>query len=112
MELEHEADVPVAEGHERRVVGAGHVDVAHANRAGVGAIEAAEHVQERALAHARRAHDRHHLAEADGDLEIAQHVEPVAGAGVVLLHAARDEERRHSWRRPSAGSSRAACRDG
>ena len=44
-----------------------------ATRARVDAIEAAEHVQQRALPDARRADDRHHLARLDLQIEIAQH---------------------------------------
>ena len=39
----------------------------------IDAIEAAQHVQQRALPDAGRADDRHHLARLDRQIEIAQH---------------------------------------
>ena len=78
MKLKHEADVPVAKRDQLGIGDARQVDVADAHFPAVGPIESAEHVQERALPDAGRAHDRHHLALLDGEIEIAQHVQPAA----------------------------------
>ena len=53
VELEDEPDVPVPERHHLAVAHAVQRRVADADRAGVGVVEAAEQVQQRALAHAR-----------------------------------------------------------
>ena len=78
MELEHEADVPVAE--RRQLVGrhAREVGVADRARAGVERVEPAEHVQQRALADAGRADDRDHLAPFDASA--TARAAPAAGA--------------------------------
>ena len=80
MKLEHEADVAVAKRDARFVVHRRDLVLADADLAAVDRVEAAEHVQQRALPHARRAHDRDHLALLDGQIEIAQHVQALAGA--------------------------------
>ena len=54
--------------------------------AGVGAVEAAEHVQERRLARPRRAHDRQVLAAVDGLGHVHERVDALVADGV----AARD----------------------
>ena len=51
---------------------------------GVRRIEPAEDVQQRALPDSRRAHDGHHLALLDRDVETLEHLE-LAGAGLVAL---------------------------
>ena len=56
-------------------------------RAAIGAIQPAQQVQERALADARRADDRDHLARVDLQIEIAEHDERASG-DVVALHDA------------------------
>ena len=88
MELEDEADVAVAKRDPRLVVHRRNLVIADADLAAVDGVEAAEHVQQRALAHARRAHDRDHLALLDGQVEIAQHVQPLVGRRVELVEAA------------------------
>jgi hypothetical protein len=50
-------------------------------------------VQQSALPHSRRAHDRHHLALLDGEIEIAQDVQPLARGGVELVEAGDGDER-------------------
>ena len=74
MELEDEADVAVAEARPPRRPAAPSARRRRSTiAAGVGAIEPAEHVQQRALADAGRADNRHHLAGLDRQVEIAQH---------------------------------------
>jgi hypothetical protein len=73
----------------------------------------AEDVQQRALAHARRADHRDHLALGDGQVEIVQHVQPAARGRVGLCQTSHLDQRHVYWfLRASAGSMRAACRDG
>src|SRR4029079_7698161 len=89
------------------------VVLAHPHLAAVDRIEAAEHVQQRALADAGGAHDRHHLAALDRQVEVAQHVQPLRGGSVVLVEPRDGDERHHySYLNAWAGSSRAACREG
>ena len=88
MELEHEADLSVAERDDlligqRRDLGARDRDGSL-----VDAIETAEHVQQRALSDARRADDRDHLARVDLQIEIAQHDERTSGDVVAFDDAA------------------------
>ena len=71
------------------------------DRARVGAIEAAEHVQQRALADARRADDRDHLAGLDREIQVAQHGQPRGADGVALGDAAGFEKRHASLKSKS-----------
>ena len=52
MELEHEADVAIAECHHLRIRQHRQVDAVDRNRALIDAIETAEHVEQRAFSHA------------------------------------------------------------
>ena len=52
MELKHEPDLPVAEGHDAVVGQRGELDVADRDLALIDAIESAEHVKQRALSDA------------------------------------------------------------
>ena len=88
MELEHEADLSVAERDDlligqRRDLGARDGDGSL-----VDAIQTAEHVQQRALSDARRTDDRDHLARVDLQIEIAQHDERTSGDVVAFDDAA------------------------
>ena len=67
--------------------------LADADLAGIRRVEPAEHVQQRALAHARCAHDGQHLPLRHRQLEIAQHVKPVAGDVIRLVEPAHSDER-------------------
>ena len=91
VELEHEADVTVAEGDERVARHRAEVRVADANRSAVDRVEPAEDVQQRALADARGADDRHHLARLDEEIEAAQHRQRRRPHGVALVDAGRGE---------------------
>src|SRR5204862_3539694 len=66
-----------------------------AHRSAVDAIEPAKRVQQRALPYAGRADDGEHLAVLDGEVEIAQHVNPLR-AHLVILVEAFDTDERHS----------------
>ena len=94
MELEHEADVRDCETRrDRASAHRGDAVVADADRAGVRAIEAAQQVQQRALADAGGAHDRDHLAALDREDEIAQHLQPPVGDRVGLGEAGGSDKR-------------------
>ena len=80
VKLEHEADVAVAERHELGIRQRRQLVLVDDDRALLGAIEPAKHVQQRALADARCADDRDHLARARRQVEIAQHVRSSATA--------------------------------
>ena len=111
MELEDEADAVVAE--------AGQVLLAHRegvlsleqHRPGGRRIERADHVQERALAHAAGADERGHLAGLEAEAGAAQDVDLLLAQPVRFVHAARFDERSHrghSSRSPSTGERRLA----
>ena len=85
VELEHEPDMPVAKRDPRLVVHRRDAVFADRDVAAVDRIQAAEHVQQRALPHSGRAHDRDHLALLDGQVEIAQDVQALARGGVELV---------------------------
>ncbi len=113
VKLEHEADVAVAERHARLVAHLIDARLADADLAGIERVEAAEHVQQRALADAGRPDNGQHLAGLDGEIEPAQHVDPRARR-LVRLDEAGDLDERHGYscRSASAGSSLPACRAG
>ena len=89
MELEDEPDVPVAKLHERGVVHLRQRLSRHHDRARAGTIEAAQQVQQRALADARRADDGHHLPRLHVEIEIAQHVNALRCRPDSVLFSAR-----------------------
>ena len=93
MELEHEADVAIAEGDE---IGVGHLGdavIADVDGAGIRAIQAAQQMQQRALADAGGAHDRDHLAALHREREIAQHLQATVGDRVGLGDAGGSDKR-------------------
>src|SRR5688500_19271526 len=73
MELEHEADLLVAEPRELFVAQAGEVHAADGDEAAGRTIERAEDVQQRALPGAARADDGHHLTLLHGDGDAIEH---------------------------------------
>ncbi len=87
MELKDEADVAVAKLHERGIVERPEIGVGNDDLSRVGAVEAAEQVQQRALANARRADDRDHLAVGDVQFEIAEHVDALRTQLIDLVEA-------------------------
>jgi len=93
MELKHEADVTVSKRHDVIVGHRRDVGVADRDRAAIHAIQPAQHVQQRALPHARRADDRDHLAGIDLEIEIAEDGERRRADRVALHDAASFEER-------------------
>ena len=93
VELEHEADVLVPEGHASCVVHGGQLHVAHLHQAAIGGVEAAEHVQQGALPHPRGADNGHHLATCHLDRQITDDMERVPGHLVGLLQSAGDQQR-------------------
>src|SRR5262245_21331472 len=95
VELKDEADVPVAELDERRIRQRQQRSLPHLDRSGIRPIEPAQQVQERALANARRADERHHLASLNVEIDVAQHVQSGA-PGLVGLVQAADAYERHS----------------
>ena len=72
MELEHEADLLVAEGVQLPRGAGEHVAVAHAYRPGRGAVQGAEAVQEGGLAGARLPEDGDPLARLQHEVDPAE----------------------------------------
>ena len=105
VELEDEADVLVPEGRQRFVCHGADVRIADPDGPGIGAIEAAQQVQQRALAHTGRADHRHHLAALDGQIEIAQHVQPLRADLIALVDVAGGEKG-HAGFRPRTSDCR------
>ena len=89
--LEDEADAAIAQLGATVRVEAPHVDAVEQVGAGGGPIEAAEDVEQRRLAGARRPHDRHQLAGADGEGDAPQRLDRLLGAlqHVALAHVAQ-----------------------
>ena len=112
MELEHEADVPIAEGHHLGIRQRADLGVADADGAAVDRVEAAHDVQERALPHSRGADDRDHLAAIERQVDAFEHRQLGAPDRVALRDAGDVDERHHWYRNACAGSSFDACRDG
>ena len=94
VQLEDEPHVTVAERHERCVGQPRHVAVGDADRSRVRTVEPPEQVQQGALAHARGAHDRDHVAGLDLEIEPAQDVNRLR-AHLVALDQGRDRDERH-----------------
>ena len=116
--LEDEAHAAVAEGGggalgKRRRVFPGEVE-----RTGLRPVEEAEHLEERGLAHAAPAHDRHHLPGGGVEVEPPENRDP-GGAGAETAHQPPGPEERanpvaggHWKRRASVITSAAARRAG
>src|SRR5262249_36246375 len=94
VELKDEADVAVAELHQRVVVERGEVGVGEMNRPRVGAVQPAQQMQQRALADAGRTDDRHHLSMRDAKIQISEHVN-VLGSDTIRLVEPRDVDESH-----------------
>jgi hypothetical protein len=77
MELEDEPDLLVAKDREGVVVEAGNLVPRNVDGAGVGPVEQAEQVKQRALAAARRAHDRVDVARMKLEGNAVEHMHPV-----------------------------------
>src|SRR4030095_4299356 len=71
------------------------VDAVERVAAGARAVETAEDVEQRGLAGARRAHDRHELAPADGERDAAQRLDGALRSVevVALADVAQDDHR-------------------
>jgi len=87
VELEHEAHMPVAERDDVGVAHPGELGAVDGNAALIDAIEAAQHVQQRAFPHAGGTDNRHHLARVHGQIEIAKHGQRTAADRVALDEA-------------------------
>jgi len=92
VELKDEPDVLVSERRERLIRHASKVGIADADRPRIGAIEPPKQVQQRALAHTGGADNRYHLAALDGQIEAAQHMQPLASDVVTLVDVGGDEK--------------------
>jgi hypothetical protein len=86
-ELEHEADVPAAQQRAFPFAEGGDVDAAHLEAAGLGAVDAADQVEQGGFARAAAAHQRHRLAGGDFQRGIRQHVVPAARFGIAVAYA-------------------------
>jgi hypothetical protein len=82
--LEHEADVAGAPRRQFAAVEPREVDVADQDRAAVGVVEAADEVEQRRLAGARRAHQRVERAAGHRQVELVEHAQRFAGPLVGL----------------------------
>ena len=85
MELEDEAHLGVAKRHARLIGHGAEIVTVYGDAARVGAIEAAQQVQQRALADAARADDGQHLPALDDQIEIAEHVDVLRADAVALV---------------------------
>jgi hypothetical protein len=124
MELEHEPDVSVPKLDHVGIAHRRDLSIRHVDGTGVRSIEGAEQVQQRALANARCADDRQHLALRHLEIEIAEHVNALAadderfvesgdvykGHGRLVIR--RVDTQHYSNRRACTGSRRDAWRDG
>jgi hypothetical protein len=93
VELVHEAERLVAQPPALGVGERGHRAAENLHLAAGGRIQSAEQVEQRALARARRADDRDHLARRDGHVHAQQHPHRHAGVAVRLLQPAAGEDR-------------------
>src|SRR5213594_2530354 len=110
VELEDEPDLTVAELRQRLIVHGEHIVPVEAHGAAGRPIQRSQNVQEGRLADAGRADDGHQLAALDLQAHALQHVDLalVQLEGFVEV----DGRNHHSYRKASAGSRRAACRQG
>ena len=93
-ELVHEADVGATKQCARRLAERGHLEPIDVHRAAVGAIDAADQVEERRFARAAAAHDRDALT--GGDLRV-EPVENAVDALTLAEVAAKLADTHHIW---------------
>ena len=94
VELEHEADVAAAVRGERRFVGARQIGVAVQHLAARRHVEAAEDVEQRRLAGARRPQQHDELSFVERQADLAQRVHVDLAHAIDLGELANIEERR------------------
>src|SRR6185503_1070140 len=114
MELEDEADRPVSEPPQLRLVPAVHRLSRNHYVPARRPVEGTEDVHQRALSSAARSDYRDHLAALHGEIDAVQNVEDVPVPTYVrLVDVVRFENtHRHSCRIASIGNSRDACIEG
>src|SRR5262245_23280693 len=95
VKLEDEADFAVAEGRDLPLRTREHIDAVEEELPARGGVEAAEEVEQRALADARLPDDRDPLACGDLEIEPAQNLDHRRTVDVVLHQAPRLHQRRH-----------------
>ncbi|HEX7779284.1 MAG TPA: hypothetical protein VF424_08610 [Vicinamibacterales bacterium] len=95
MELEDESDMAIPESHACGVIHLIDRGVTDANRPGVEGIEAAQDMEQRALADTGRADNRDHFALLDPEIQLMQHFE-FSGGGAVRLGESADLDERHA----------------
>src|SRR5262245_14543599 len=93
VKLKNETDIAVPELDQRGVAHRRQFLLLNANRSAVDAIQAAERVQQRALANPRSADDSDHLAAFDRQIEVAQYMNLLRTDAVVLVQALNGYER-------------------
>ena len=109
VELEHEADLPVAVHVELGEGAAMEEPTVHLHRAFRRRLERAEDVEERRLSRSRLAEQRDGLPRADVEIRSAEHVDPVAPFVEGAAQPANlERDPHHSYRSPSTGSIEAA----
>jgi hypothetical protein len=87
--------VLVAERHEVRIRQRADVHVPDPHRPPVALVESAEHVEERALPHARCPDDRDHFPALDRQIEPPEHRQRAVADDVALVEVADFDKGRH-----------------
>ncbi len=118
MELEDEADVPIPERHPLVVGHPAEAAAVEDDLAALGTVEAADQVQQRALADAAGADDRDHLATLDRQRQITKHVDVLRADAIALVQGGDFDEGHQTVYQlaqrlqPQRRTGRAAWRDG
>ena len=93
MKLKNEADVLIAERHQRGIRHAPELDIADPDSPGVDRIKAAEHVEQRALADPGGSHDGNHLAALEREVEVFEHRQRLLADDITLREPGDGDER-------------------
>src|SRR5690349_15281842 len=109
MKLKDKPDVAVPELDECGVVHRRQFALLDADRSAADAIETAKCMQQGALANPRSAHDRHHLAAFDRQIEVAQHMDLLRTDPVELVETINGDEGHEIPKRCGIYSKRNAC---
>ena len=90
--LEHESELFVSDRGERAIVAPAEVQAVDTDGAGVGMVETADEVEQRALAAAGRTDRGHELAGVDFEIDPAQHLQSGVGRRVRLRHRPQGDD--------------------
>ncbi len=108
VELEDEADGPIAKRQPLGLVESEEVPPLEQDRTRVGYVECPQKVHESAFPDAGRSYDRHHLSPLDLDVQVPEHIDRSPVGPVALREAPAFEKRRHSNRSASVMMRREA----